>query len=660
MEHVGVIGDPFEDDALSAELDPLGAVAGEYGVEREVEFDPLSHPLSGGEGLAGHATLGQAEEEIDMTLLDADERATADAEVRLLSSLTHEHIVNYHGDWVEDGALYVLMEYAEGGDLDAYLRNTSSPLPESLVRRWFKQLLSAVVTIHERGIVHRDIKPGNVMLSATQDILLGDFGVARTLGPSQMAQTAVGTPFSLSPEQCSGLGYGPPSDMWALGCLIYELMCRSKPFGASNMAALVVKILQAEPDPMPPTYSPDLRILVSACLGKAAGERPSARELSEQPYFDDVYYAGITAPEHIVGVTGVKADGESGVEVRGNMGLPPDASAAPSSPLPPSTMAAWIGNVQDRLQSLDRAFNSPVVKGDASPSHRVDSTEGVYDSPRQEDASPTHSPLRVAQPPSPLRIVDQIASSDRHNGGDVPREERPEYRDPVRDEQAEMRERKRKFHRERREKREREEREKEDRLRSHRERVRQAGRQGSAQVAKVIRSRGERSRSVSVSASGRPKGERASQIGQGREAEVGATPPRGVSVSRVSGRRQSRGSVSGLPVSVSVRPKSRAKSTSSVRSSQSHPRRRPSAKPSPARTKASKAKREARTPASKTPTLRRKTESVAEFLKRQRASQVKGGDDVTVEIFSPYGDYTSSSDDSDTESVLNITNVSNI
>jgi NIMA (never in mitosis gene a)-related kinase len=138
--------------------------------------------------------------------------------------------------------MHILMEYASGGTLDGLIDRYKAKkqlLPEALVWDCMVQLCGALKYCHSRNIMHRDIKPQNVMLSTPDErtcrLLLGDFGIAKIMA-HQGAQTKelAGTPYYYSPELCKGLAYDNKSDMWAIGVVLFELMAQRRPFESTN------------------------------------------------------------------------------------------------------------------------------------------------------------------------------------------------------------------------------------------------------------------------------------------------------------------------------------------------------------------------------------------------------------------------------------------
>ena len=116
-------------------------------------------------------------------------------------------------------------QYCEGGNLSRKIKNQKKlkvPFLEEQVLDWFTQLTTAIAYCHGKRVLHRDLKPGNVFLTATNQVKLGDFGIARVLeNTMDKAQTVAGTPYFMSPEVCENKPYGAESDIWALGCILY-------------------------------------------------------------------------------------------------------------------------------------------------------------------------------------------------------------------------------------------------------------------------------------------------------------------------------------------------------------------------------------------------------------------------------------------------------
>lgn len=178
------------------------------------------------------------------------------------------------------------MGFCEGGDLYRKLKEQKGQLlPESQVVEWFVQIAMALQYLHEKHILHRDLKTQNVFLTRTNIIKVGDLGIARVLeNHGDMASTLIGTPYYMSPELFSNKPYNYKSDVWALGCCVYEMATLKHAFNAKDMNSLVYRIIEGKLPPMPKVYSTELAELIRTMLSRRPEERPSVRSILRQPY----------------------------------------------------------------------------------------------------------------------------------------------------------------------------------------------------------------------------------------------------------------------------------------------------------------------------------------------------------------------------------------
>ena len=124
------------------------------------------------------------------------------------------------------------MEYCAGGDLGTYIKQQKQPLPEDQVMFWFKQMVSGINHVHERKILHRDLKPDNIFLTSWFQLKIGDFGLTKSLSRTyDMASTWCGSPVYMAPEIHGGEPYNQKADMWGIGCILYELATGKLAFG---------------------------------------------------------------------------------------------------------------------------------------------------------------------------------------------------------------------------------------------------------------------------------------------------------------------------------------------------------------------------------------------------------------------------------------------
>lgn len=223
---------------------------------------------------------------IDIASLDRKQKEEALNEIHVLRAMRHPYIVTYVESFLEKRCLCIVMEYAEGGDLYTRLgQMRENRLPEAVVLDWFVQICLAMKYIHDRKILHRDLKSQNIFLTAKDEIKVGDFGIARVLQNTyDYANTVIGTPYYLSPEMCQELPYNQKSDIWSLGCILYEMLTCRHAFSASNMKGLVLKILRGTYEPILEVYSPEIRGLVAELLQREPIKRPSVKRILEKEF----------------------------------------------------------------------------------------------------------------------------------------------------------------------------------------------------------------------------------------------------------------------------------------------------------------------------------------------------------------------------------------
>ncbi|XP_048703635.2 serine/threonine-protein kinase Nek1 isoform X6 [Caretta caretta] len=245
-----------------------------------------------GEGSFGKAILVKAKEnsrqyvvkEINISKMSNKEREESRREVAVLANMKHPNIVLYRESFEENGSLYIVMDYCEGGDLFRRINAQKGILfSEDQIMDWFVQICLALKHVHDRKILHRDIKSQNIFLTKDGTIQLGDFGIARVLNSTvELARTCIGTPYYLSPEICRNKPYNNKSDIWALGCVLYEMCTLKHAFEAGNMKNLVLKIISGSFPPVSLHYSYDLRYLLSQLFKRNPRDRPSVNSILEK------------------------------------------------------------------------------------------------------------------------------------------------------------------------------------------------------------------------------------------------------------------------------------------------------------------------------------------------------------------------------------------
>ncbi|BBW96733.1 serine/threonine-protein kinase PrkC [Geobacillus subterraneus] len=207
-------------------------------------------------------------------------------EAQAATSLNHEHIVSIYDVGEEEGVYYIVMEYVQGSTLKQYIQQ-HAPLPVEQALSIMDQLTSAIAHAHENGIIHRDIKPQNILLDEHGRVKVTDFGIAVAMSGTTITQTnsVLGSVHYLSPEQARGGIATEKSDIYSLGVVMFELLTGRLPFSGESAVSIVLKHLQAE-TPSPRAWNPEIPQSVENIVLKAMAKDPfyrypSAREMNE-------------------------------------------------------------------------------------------------------------------------------------------------------------------------------------------------------------------------------------------------------------------------------------------------------------------------------------------------------------------------------------------
>jgi len=228
---------------------------------------------------------GQLERRVAVKLLapgvarDHDLRRRFARESRLAARLSHPNVVAVYDAGEEDGRPYIVMEYVEGETVADVLRRRGSLPPEEAVEI-AAQVCAGLAHAHAHGLVHRDVKPQNLLVARDGRVKIADFGVARGDDASKLTQagTVLGTAAYLSPEQAAGAEVGPRSDLYSVGAVLYELLSGATPYRFESLAGLAAP--RKPPPPLPPHVPPTLADVVARCLAPDPNHRPaSAAEL---------------------------------------------------------------------------------------------------------------------------------------------------------------------------------------------------------------------------------------------------------------------------------------------------------------------------------------------------------------------------------------------
>jgi serine/threonine protein kinase len=216
------------------------------------------------------------------------EREATRMEVDLLRRLNHPNIVRYMDSFLSRNgdSLCICMEYCDGGDLASQIKAARRNLfSESKILHYFVQMALGLHYMHQNKVLHRDLKTQNVFLLGNGRLVLGDLGISKVLdGTMDFAQTCIGTPYYMSPEIFKNKPYSYKSDVWALGCVLYEMTTLNHAFDAGSLNGLAQKIIKGRYPPIATKYSKHLRDLISSMLNISPNSRPDLDQILRKPF----------------------------------------------------------------------------------------------------------------------------------------------------------------------------------------------------------------------------------------------------------------------------------------------------------------------------------------------------------------------------------------
>ena len=224
---------------------------------------------------------------VQIANMNQKEKLNSLNEVRLLASISHQNIIGYKDSFFEDESqtLNIVLEYADDGDLRAKIQSHQKSqryFKETEIWSIFIQLLQGLRVLHSNHIMHRDLKTANIFLTKNGICKLGDLNVSKIVKMG-LLYTQTGTPYYASPEVWEDKPYDYKSDIWSIGCILYELCALSLPFKGNNLSIVYSKILKGQYEPIPSIYSKEISVIIALLLQVNPKNRPNCEELMRHP-----------------------------------------------------------------------------------------------------------------------------------------------------------------------------------------------------------------------------------------------------------------------------------------------------------------------------------------------------------------------------------------
>jgi serine/threonine protein kinase len=229
-------------------------------------------------------------------------------EAQAIAALTHPNIIRVFDFDIAGGIYYMVMELIDGPTLSQVMTNYQRGLPHEMALNVFRQIAEAVAYAHDRGTIHRDLKPGNVLMATNSRPVLTDFGLARIAGGTRLTATGMssGTPTYMSPEQASGSEIGPESDIYSLGIMLYEMITGDVPFKGESYANVLLQHLQQNPR-RPSEVMPDIDPRIDVAILRSLEKDPAHRYHSARDMIADLEGATPLAPTGTIQVASLNS-----------------------------------------------------------------------------------------------------------------------------------------------------------------------------------------------------------------------------------------------------------------------------------------------------------------------------------------------------------------
>ena len=220
---------------------------------------------------------------VELSKMKQNEKDNSLNEIRLLASVNHINIIGYKDSFYEESSntLNIILEYADGGDLQSKIsahKNIKKYFNEKTIWSIFIQMIYGLKELHDRNIIHRDLKSANIFLMKNGICKLGDLNVSKE-AKAGLLKTQTGTPYFASPEVWGGKPYGLKSDIWSLGCILYQIATLKMPFQGNNFKEVYNNVSKCKYQPLPNIYSKELDLIINKLLQIDPEKRPNCHQI---------------------------------------------------------------------------------------------------------------------------------------------------------------------------------------------------------------------------------------------------------------------------------------------------------------------------------------------------------------------------------------------
>jgi len=324
---------------------------------------------------------------VDRSRLTKKLRANLDDEIRILGSVKHPNLVAFVDAVPRTERIYVVLEFLQGGDLQKYIRSKGR-LHEGTAQRWIGHLAAGLECLWRRSLVHRDLKPQNLLLTEASDngtLKIGDFGFARQLGPSKLAETLCGSPLYMAPEILALKRYDAKADLWSAGTVLFEMVAGRPPYSGRDHRDLLRNIRRkALRLPKDVTVSRECLDVLQKLL-----RRDPLKRCAFEDFFRDPFVNGCA-------LTAVVGDPFALAPVAEVSSSPPEKLASPI------LRAAQSNAASSLLASKPPPFMTP-QKAPSAPFAALvsSSSSSPRATPRKIEGRPPRSPTSLKKPPPP-------------------------------------------------------------------------------------------------------------------------------------------------------------------------------------------------------------------------------------------------------------------